>query len=510
MRAMHRFLSIVRGVLRRIQSVTLLLWRRYRALPRYGKAIVIALILLVVFGVPALFSGAPASTSGAVRAVTLQSVAELSGNVSGASVVGTVRSRSEAQIRAEASGTVRSVNTALGASVPAGYVLAELENDSERAQVTQAEGAYDAAVAARAGVSPTDVVAAARNAYRDAFETLDTTLETQVDTVFGGPTPAGPNLLINPIGSDTTRLSRERKRLAGVMDTERASFVDAATTDPEALLQRIETITREVAVFVNELAEAVNATNSNASATQVAAITSARSTITGILSSVTGARATLRSGASGSTAAVDASVKSALGTLRLAQASLEKTRVRAPIGGTVNYLPIRVGDYVGSLDHVATVAQNGALEILAFASEEALEGVVVGEAVLVEELHAGTITSIAPALDPITKQIEVRVAVGIESGLVNGQSVRMTLPGVVASSTESTGPVLLPLSSVKLSAGNRVVFTADESGRLSAIQVEIGDVVGERIQILSPLPSELRIVTDARGLSDGQYVKVTP
>ncbi len=411
-------------------------------------------------------------------------------------------------MRAEAAGTVKRVNTVIGASVPAGFVIAELENASESAQVTQAEGAYDAAVAARNAVSPVNVDTTGRNAYRTAFDTLDTALETQVDQLFGGPTPYGPDLLINPIGSDPTPLSRERKRIDDLVDTERGTLASVNSRNPESLLASMETLARTVATFVDKLAETANATNSNATPEQVAAVVSARTSVNGVLSSITAARASLQSGSTNSTASVDAGVKSALGTLRLAQASLEKTRVRAPIAGTVNFLPIRVGDYVGNLDHVATVAQNGALEIVSYVSEEAAANLVAGGKVTVEGTYEGIITTVSPALDPVNKQIEVHVSVMADSGLVNGQSVRLTLPGGVPSATAATGPILLPLSAVKLSAGARVVFTVTEEGRLSAIPVEIAEVRGDRIEIVSGLPLETRIVLDARGLADGQQVNI--
>jgi multidrug efflux pump subunit AcrA (membrane-fusion protein) len=506
---MKKILSLGKRALRRALHALAVVWARFRALPRWAQALTIAILLGVLFLIHSLLGGAPSEVASAGRSVTLRSVAELSGTASGESVVGSVRARSEALMRAEAAGTVRRVTTSVGASVPAGYILAELENDSQAAAVLQAEGAYDAAVASRASVSPTDVQTSARNAYRSAFETLDAALENQVDTVFGEITPYGPKLLINPIGSDATVLSRERDRIDALMDAERIVLASAAGNDSEALLAGIERIARQVATFVDTLVENANAAGSNASPAQVTALTTARAGVNGALTSITGARATLRSGASASTASVDAGVKSALGTLRLAQASLEKTRVRAPIAGTVNFLPIRVGDYVGNLDHVATVAQNGALEIVSFVSEESRIGLEVGAKVVVEDTYPGTITSIAPALDPVNKQIEVHVSVDGSTGLVNGQTVRLTLPGgtVVA---DTKGPILLPLSAVKLSAGNRVVFTIGEDGRLKAIPITIGEVLGERIQVLTELSPEVRIVEDARGLADGQQVKVAP
>lgn len=506
---MQKILSALRGRIRYAIQKGETLWKVYRSRPRWMQALILAVLIGLLVLISSLLGGAKADDpQNTARTVLLKSIAELSGNVAGESVVGSVRARSEAELRAEASGTVRAVHTLIGATVPVGFVIAELENDSERAQVTQAEGAYDGARASRAGVSPSDVTTTARNAYRDAFNALDATLEGNVDAVFGATTPVGPNLLINPIGSDESQLSRERKHIEDMMNIERAKLTLASSEEPEVLLTRIESLVRKVAPFVDTLIETVNATDSRATATQITAITTARTSVNGILSTITGARATLRSGATSSTASVDAGVKVALGTLRLAQANLEKTRVRAPIAGTVNYLPIRVGDYVGNLDHVATVAQNGALEIVSFISEESRTHVSVGAVVMVEDTYPGKITSISPALDPVTKQVEIHIAVDTGSLLTNGQSVRLTLPGDISPAPEIVvGPVLLPLSAVKLSAGNRFVFTVVD-GHLVAVPVTIGEVRGERIEVLTEIPSDTRIVTDARGLAEGQEITV--
>ncbi len=507
---MQKIITALRGLLVRVRGALGRLWRTFRALARWAQALVIAVILALLVGLSMLLGGAkPDASAGAERTVTLRSVAELSGNAAGDSVIGTVRSRSEAEILAEAGGTVRRVNSTVGASVGAGAIIAELDNDSERAAVLQAEGAYDAAVASRAGVSPVDVDTAARNAYRSAFSTLDTVLETDVDAFFGAYTATGPRVLLAHLQTDPANLSRARVAIEGQMASWRSDLASADSRNAASLLTQAEAVARSVQSLIEQLAVSANDSGSGVTDAQVAALSAARSGVAGVLASLNAARASERSGSVGSTASVDAGVKSALGTLRLAQANLERTIVRAPIAGTVNFLPIRVGDYVTNLMHVATVAQNGALEIVAYVSEETRAGLEVAGKVTLEGAYPGAITSIAPALDPITKQIEVHVAADSATGLVNGQSVRITLPGVSsATTTASAGPILLPLSAVKLSAGSRVVFTIGENGRLAALPVEIGEVRGERIEIRSPLSPDTRIVEDARGLADGQQVKI--
>lgn len=488
------------------------LWRRYRGLRRWQQVALALLLAALLIGAFMLLNGDDAEDEAPQgRFVTLASVGELSGAGGSVDLIGTVRSVTEANILAQNGGTVRSVRTRLGAYVPAGFVIAELENAAERASVLQAEGAYDAAIAARSAQSLPDTQESARDAYRSAFTTLDTTLENDVDTFFGGPTPIGPDLLIYPGVDEANRLSRERQRIQGLMDAYETNLATANSRSPQALLDEAESIARQVQTFLNQLADAANQRDSRVTAEQTAALASARTSVNGVLSSLSSTRSGLRTGTVSATAGADASVKQALGSLRAAQANLERTVVRAPIGGQVNFLPIRVGDYVTSMQHVATVAQNGALEIVAYVSEDNRDLLVAGGRVTVDGEYEGVITSVAPALDPTTKQIEVHVAVTGASELVNGQSVHIALPDQEANETpaeKEEGPVLLPLASVKLRAGDRIVFTVGEDSRLVAVPVEVGEVRGDRIEVLTDLETSLRIVADARGLSEGEQVQV--
>ena len=487
-------------------------WRWYRGRKLWHRLALAALLLILIVGLFMLagLGKKKDDAAASVRTVTLATVSELTGSGSSVDLIGTVRSISEANLLAQNGGTVRAVHARLGGYVPAGSVIAELENAAERASVLQAEGAYDAAIAARAGQSVPETQTSARNTYRTAFTTLDSTLKNSIDlNLFGAPTPFGPKLLLQA-DSDTSRaLAVERARLKKVLESYSASLASADSRDPQSLLDETESIARQVATFLGSLSEAANERDSQATPTQLAAIATARASVDGVRASVSAARAGYRSGTVSATAGADASVKQALGVLRAAQANLERTVVRAPIAGQVNFLPIRIGDYVTPLMHVATVAQNGSLEIVAYISEDNRDLLAAGTKVKVEEKYDGVITSVAPALDPTTKQIEVHVAVTGASELVNGQSVRISLTDLipVPSETAAEGPLLLPLASVKLRAEDRIVFTVGEDSRLVARTVEVGEVRGDRIEVLSGLTADLRIVTDARGLADGELVQ---
>ena len=528
------------------QSLSLVrsLWKRFSASSRRTKIITGAVIVLVLLvGVVLLRSGSNAQTGTALPTVTLASIASFGGGGSGVSVLGTVQSVSEADIQAQAAGTVRSVNTTLGATVPAGFVIANLDSAAASATVLQAQGGYDAALAAEKATvlqsqnstgSFAEAQTSVRDLYASTYSSLDSALTGQVDTFFGPPSPVGPSLIISPLTTEDS-LPRARQSIKDMMAAWKATLPSASSADPQALLATMQKNLTTVSNFLNDLGTLANDRLSGATPTQIASLTIARSTVSGLIAAVSAARdvynakqtasevgSVQASQSSTDVSSAEAVVEQALGALRSAQAVYEKTVIRAPIAGTINFLSIHVGDYVNTNDHVATVARNNALEVVLYLSQNDRNRVGIGDTVTIEGSYKGIVTTISPALDPTTKQIEVHVAVSDSNAtLVNGQSVQVTLPSlptatvsagssttVPATQATTTSTTMLPLTAVKLLPNERDVFTVDAGGHLVAHKVDIGDVTGNSIQILTPLDPSLMIVTDARGFSAGDAVLV--
>lgn len=536
---MNKILTSIQRAWKRLTVFSASQWTRFRKLPMWGQVISAIVAVVVVGGIIVLSHGTSAADdANTARTVTVESISALNGTSDGVSVLGSVRSIAEAEILAQSGGTVTSVRGKIGQSVGAGYVIGSLDNASQAASVLQAQGAYESALAARSATqlqsgnaqsSFVEAQTSARNTYKSTYTSLDSVLEGEVDTLFGGATPIGPQLLISD-PSTGTQLVRERSALKDVMDNWRISLDTSDSADPQVILDSAQQTLQRVSIFLTTLAHAANTTGSGATATQLSNLATARASVDGLLASISAARDAYRakktaaqvaqtqsSSTNTDVASADATVKQALGSLRAAQAAYEKTVVRAPIGGTINFLSIHVGDYVAPMTHVATVARNNALEVVASLSDTDRDRVAVGDTVTIEGGYKAVVTSIAPALDPTTKQIEVHFAVsGDAANLVDGQSVHIALPtpttvkggqaAVVASSTPRS--ILLPLSAVKLRSDDRIVFTVDEKNQLVSHQVTIGDVIGDRIEIISGVSPDLIIVTDARGLSEGQKVIV--
>ena len=200
-----------------------------------------------------------------------------------------------------------------------------------------------------------------------------------------------------------------------------------------------------------------------------------------------------------------AAVKQAQGGLAAARANLEKSIIRAPISGTVNSFSLKRGDYVQMTSPVLTVANNSSLEVVTYISENDAREVSVAQPVTIEQA-SGVVTRIAPALDPVTKKIEVRIGVNNPKGLINGQSVLVSIVRTRAVSG-GTDRITIPIAAVKVEAERTTVFTMNVDV-LVAHEVTLGALLGERVVISGGLTPDMRIVVDARGLREGEKVQV--
>lgn len=480
-----------------------------KGLPLRYKIVGGIVLLVVVVGLLRILgsSGEPLPTSAQAAHVTIASVASLSNQGGPLPITGRVTSVSQASITALTGGQVTTLRVKLGDRVSAGSVIASFENSSQQAAVLQAQGSYNAALAAQKSVSPVDARLAAINAYKSAFTTLDTELESNVDQFFGAPGPYGPQLLIDAPNYDYGELSRNRAAIAEKMDKYRNSLAGADSSDPAVLLAEASATTLDVSNFINKLAVSANRRDSRASEDMLAALDTARAAVATLSATLTTATQTYRSGSVTSSASTDATVLQALGGLRAAQASLEKTIARAPISGTIVSLPVHLGDYTAPGAAVAVISNPGALQVESYVTAADAKTLRIGGKATIEGSTPGTIVFIAPALDPTTGKIQVKVGLGGSTSLTDGSTVTVTLERALAPTTSAKKEITIPISAVKITPQGPVVFTV-ASSTLMAHPVVFGAIVGSQVTISSGLTLDMAIVTDARGLSDGQEVVV--
>jgi len=516
-------------------------WRSRTTMSTIGL-IALALIAGISFRMMSGTEAAPVVEDSA-REVTVARVSNLMNGGSALSVVAEVTSKSEAKISPETGGRVTRVRASLGQNVSEGQVLAEVENGSQRAAVLQAEGVYDAAKASLQKVQggtrdeqlaiKQSAVDAARNG---AVNTLLTAYASVESAINDAADPLFTNLTVQPqfnvvVTTDSqTKLSLENTRglFNGIIAREAAQANSiSASADVKTELLKTEEEVRQTRVFMDNIIKALNAAVPSAEITQAeidaykASVAGARTSLTASLGAISSARTTLETaeksleeGVAGAVsediAGAEAAVKQAQGAYNAALANLEKTIIRSPISGTLNNFTIKLGDTIAPQQEVAIVSNNTALEAVAYLTEEDKARVVVGQEVAIEHGITGTITKIAPALDPVTRRIEIRIGLPATATkvLTNGQSVRVELSkDENAAPVAVEGPLSIPIAALKMEASRTIVFTVADN-KLVAREIQIGKLSGQYVQVVSGIDANTEIVTDARGLKEGDEVRV--
>lgn len=463
-----------------------------------------------------------------VPVVTLKTVGELSGTHQFSSV-GTVVAVSEARLQTESGGRITGVTTEIGATVRAGQVIASIENNSERAALLQAEGAYEAAVAGAkqsdsgsrdATTGQRSAEDAAGTAIRNSLNEVNSVFVNSIDPFFSNPESSVPGLRID---ANTSLVNAERVAFQSILKSWKTSTADIGPANLKAKLDEAERNTVRTIALVEQFVAATNAADTS----DLLAGKAVTSYTAGLLTEVASLNATVRSlqsarsalisaeeavvrssiAASGGTVSLaDAQVKIALGSLRAAQAAYEKTLVRTPITGVVNALYLKAGEYVSPNQPAAIVANNDGLEISTAVGQEDSAELAVGDSVAIDNSASGTITAIAGAIDPTTGKVAVKVSVDKAAELQNGSTVSLLFTKKnVSQATE----ISLPLSAIKMTGSGPVVFTLGDNSSLSGRPVKLGAIAGERVVVTEGLDLAVAVVVDARGLKEGQVVTIT-
>ena len=505
---------------------------------RIGRIRIGALALVVVAAAVFLTWGgesAPEETDEQLREVRVAAAGSFESSAP-LSLIGTVEAVNEAAIQTEAGGRVTSVRVGLGDQVRAGQTIATLENAAQYASLLQAEGSYEAALAAaaqsdigvgQAEVSLTEAKNNAVSVVRGAYTAANSAVRNEIDTFFTSPdAQSTPGLRLQGYGY-TSYLNNERvafqtilTQWRGEVDTLDASDdLKSALSDAEQRIERVIEMVETFIILLND--QDAGAYTQSELATYSSTFTALRASLNAQLSAIANARTTLQnaedaldraqiSGTGGGVSAADASVKQALGALRAAQANYQKTIIASPIAGTVNTLSVKSGDYVGMAAPVALIANNNALVITTHVNEGDRDRISIGDSVEIEGGASGTIVRIAPAIDPATGKIEVHIGVDNEDDLKNGDVITLTLSPAATSVVDepADATLRLPLSAFKILPDGPVAFTVSGENRLESHQVTLGPIEGDTVVVLEGLSRDMEIVADARGLQEGMEVAV--
>lgn len=509
-------------------------------------------MLIIAFIAWHFFARTSASeTPESVTHVQLASVSSLSDQAGPLQVTGDVTSMNHATVLAQSAGEIVHLYRALGDRVSAGDIIATFENSSQQAALVQAQGAYDAAQAAlakttganasnstinsaQAAQSLENTQLSALTALQSAYASLDDAIRTKTDTLFSNP-QSSPTLLPFTIPNNqlVVNIQNTRLSLAQTLNHAQALANASSSADIDATINSMIGDAQTVQDYLNNMVMAMNQAVPNqvqpaaTIAAGQASAGAARSEVIGAITSLTSAKNaydagqasvqttsnTAGSGLESDIAASQANVKSALGSLDAAQAALAKTIIRSPISGLIVSLPITQGTYISQFAQVAQISNPGALEVDSYVTSDDAKTLAIGGKAAISDSGTGVITFIAPALDPATGKIQVKIGLtGGESDLTDGETVsvsldRSALGAKHAGASSSQNTITIPIAAAKITPTGPIVFTVSSS-TLVAHAITLGSVISDRVNVVSGLTPEMDIVKDARGLTDGETVVV--
>lgn len=212
------------------------------------------------------------------------------------------------------------------------------------------------------------------------------------------------------------------------------------------------------------------------------------------------------------TAVTDAAnVKVAAAQLAEAQARLNRTRIVAPIAGTVLTRRAEVGMIASpGGDALFRVASGGEVEMRGQLAEQDLAQVKVGDPATVRltglpQSFEGKVRLLGAIIDPTTRLGEIRIALTPDAAL---------RPGAFARGTVAVGNAqrpVVPQTAVLTDTEGTYVFIVNGQDHAERRAVRVADTSDAGVVIGSGLTGSERVVVTAGGfLHDGEAVKVAP
>jgi RND family efflux transporter MFP subunit len=516
-----------------LRTVAVIIWSFIKS-HRLLSGAVFVLVIAGGVGLSYLFPTQTTSEISTSRTVTVVRAGDAAESVP-LSVIGTVRSTREALVAPDTSGMVSAIYRSLGDYVGAGTVIAELKNDSQRAGVAQARAALQKTQSGFTigGIGVTN----AESSYQSAQESARTTLlstyasmsdvvERRIDQTFTNPTGAQPRFIVSTSNSQLVA-NAEAGRLAMQPILTREAMVTVSGMNTDALIAELERTQNEVKAaqgFAQDVVQALNGALTSASVTEseislyrleasaaLATVNALSASIAGSIENLKARRAAVtiaETSLSTGTTGESADIASANANLAAALANLERTLIRAPIAGTINRLDLDVGSFVNASQPVIYITSAGGLEAVAYVSGTDLVDIRPGAKVTVAGSVEGTVVRTAAALDPVTKKAEIRVALPASSALISGQSATLEIIRAKSQALAAQNTVTVPLAALKITPEGPLLFTVSDDSTLVANPVSVGTIRGGFIDITSGISPDAAIVSDARGLKEGQVVLV--
>ncbi|OZA99517.1 MAG: hypothetical protein B7X59_03865 [Polaromonas sp. 39-63-203] len=188
-----------------------------------------------------------------------------------------------------------------------------------------------------------------------------------------------------------------------------------------------------------------------------------------------------------------------------------QTQVLAPDSGVISARSATVGAVVASGTELFRLIRQGRLEWRAEVTSAELGRIAAGTPVRLQPASGGEIQGrvrmIAPSVDPLTRTALVYVDLPGAAG--KSPSVKAGMFARGEFELGQTDSLTIPQRALVVRDGFNYVFLLGSDNRVSQVKVQTGRLAGDRVEIVSGLAPDTRIVVNGAGfLNDGDLVRV--
>lgn len=207
-----------------------------------------------------------------------------------------------------------------------------------------------------------------------------------------------------------------------------------------------------------------------------------------------------------------ARAEAAQAVLSAQQLRSRQTQVLAPDSGVISARTATVGSVVGSGAELFRMIRQGRLEWRAEVTSSELGRIAIGTPVSVVPASGGTLRGrvrmVAPSVDSQTRAALVYVDLPASAGKASPAKAGMFARGEFE--LGATEALTVPQRALVVRDGFNYLFQLGEGNRVSQLKVQTGRLAGERVEVVSGLPADARIVVNGAGfLNDGDLVRLS-
>ena len=189
-----------------------------------------------------------------------------------------------------------------------------------------------------------------------------------------------------------------------------------------------------------------------------------------------------------------------------------QTQVLAPDSGVISARTATVGSVVGSGAELFRMIRQSRLEWRAEVTSAELGRIGVGTPVSVVPASGGELRGrvrmVAPSVDPLTRSALVYVDLPA-SATGKGSTARAGMFARGEFELGATDALTVPQRALVVRDGFNYLFRLGADNRVSQLKVQTGRLAGERVEVISGLAPDARIVVNGAGfLNDGDLVRL--